>query len=133
MNSVATGVAGFVILLGAAVVVAILAERIRVPVAVALVAAGAFVHAKLPFAFGDTLLFVFLPPLIFEAAWNLDLDALRRTAWRIVALALPGTMLTAGFVAGGTIGPASQDAQCTLCSPTTTASNRPGCSPWPAP
>jgi len=44
---------------------------------------------------------VFLPPLIFEAAWNLDLDALRRAAWRIALLAIPGTLVTAAIVAAG--------------------------------
>ena len=80
MNEFAHGVGGFITLLGAAVLIAILAERVRVPAAVALVAIGAFFQIPPPFAFGDTLLFVFLPPLIFEAAWNLDLAALRRTA-----------------------------------------------------
>ncbi|MBV8579223.1 MAG: cation:proton antiporter [Candidatus Eremiobacteraeota bacterium] len=87
-------------LLGAAVIVAILAERVRVPAPVALVAAGAFFTIPPPFAFGDTLLFVFLPPLIFEAAWNLDAAALRRGAGRIALLAVPGTLVTAAIVAG---------------------------------
>ncbi|HEV2740494.1 MAG TPA: sodium:proton antiporter [Candidatus Elarobacter sp.] len=103
MNDVAHGVGGFVALLGAAVLIAILAERVRVPAAVALVAIGAFFQIPPPFAFGDTLLFVFLPPLIFEAAWNLDLDSLRRVAWRIVLLAVPGTLATAAIVAGGVV------------------------------
>jgi CPA1 family monovalent cation:H+ antiporter len=101
VNEVAHGVGGFVALLGAAVLIAILAERVRVPAAVALVAIGALFQIPPPFAFGDTLLFVFLPPLIFEAAWNLDLDALRRTAGRIALLAVPGTLVTAFVVAGG--------------------------------
>ena len=103
MNDVAHGVGAFVALLGAAVLVAILAERIRVPAAVALVAIGALFPIQPPFAFGDTLLFVFLPPLIFEAAWNLDLAALRRTAWRIALLAVPGTLATAAIVAGSLV------------------------------
>ncbi len=101
MSAVASGVGGFIALLGAAVVIAILAQRVRVPAAVALVAVGAFVQLPPPFVFGDTLLFVFLPPLIFEAAWNLDPAALQRTAWRIAALAVPGTLLTAFAIAGG--------------------------------
>ena len=101
MNEVAHGVGAFVALLGAAVLIAILAERVRVPAAVALVAIGALFQIPPPFAFGDTLLFVFLPPLIFEAAWNLDLDSLRRMAWRIALLAVPGTLATAAIVAGG--------------------------------
>jgi CPA1 family monovalent cation:H+ antiporter len=94
-------VGAFMTLLGAAVLIAILAERVRVPAAVALVAIGAFFQIPPPFAFGDALLFVFLPPLIFEAAWNLDLDSLRRMAWRIALLAVPGTLATAAIVAGG--------------------------------
>jgi CPA1 family monovalent cation:H+ antiporter len=101
MSEVAHGVLAFMTLLGAAVLIAILAERVRVPAAVALVAIGAFFQIEPPFAFGDTLLFVFLPPLIFEAAWNLNLDSLRRMAWRIVLLAVPGTLMTAAAVAGG--------------------------------
>ena len=101
MNEVAHGVGAFTVLLGAAVLVAILAERVRIPAAVALVAVGTLFPVAPPFAFGDTLLFVFLPPLIFEAAWNLDLGALRRLGWKIALLAVPGTLATAGIVAGG--------------------------------
>lgn len=103
MTQFAASVGGFIGLLGAAVLIAILAERVRVPAAVALVAVGAFFEVPPPFAFGDALLFVFLPPLIFEAAWNLDLDALRRMAWRIAGLAVPGTLLTAFFIAGALV------------------------------
>ncbi|MBV8300040.1 MAG: cation:proton antiporter, partial [Candidatus Eremiobacteraeota bacterium] len=103
MNEVAHGVGAFVVLLAAAVLIAILAERVRVPAAVALVAAGTLVPLDPPFAFGDALLFVFLPPLVFEAAWNLDLAALRSTAWRIALLAVPGTLITAAVVAGGLV------------------------------
>jgi monovalent cation:H+ antiporter, CPA1 family len=100
VTSLAANVGGFITLLGAAVLIAILAERVRVPAAVALVAIGAFIEVPPPFAFGDALLVVFLPPLIFEAAWNLDLQALRRMAWQIVMLAVPGTLATAFFIAG---------------------------------
>ena len=101
MNEVAHGVGAFVALLGAGVLVAILAERIRVPAAVAMVGVGTVFPIAPPFAFGDTVLFVFLPPLIFEAAWNLDLGSLRRVGWRIALLAVPGTVATAAIVAGG--------------------------------
>jgi len=100
VTSTASDVTGFVALLGAAVIIAILAERVRIPAAVALVAVGAPLHVPVPFAFGDSVLFVFLPPLIFEAAWNLDLTALRVMAWRIAALAVPGTLVTAAIVGG---------------------------------
>jgi CPA1 family monovalent cation:H+ antiporter len=101
-------------LLGAAVLVAIVADRIRLPAAVALVGFGAIVSSTapidLPFTFGPALLFIFLPPLIFEAAWNLDAGALRRMAWPIAILAVPGVVLTTGVIAfalsaGGQLAP----------------------------
>ncbi|HEX3465446.1 MAG TPA: cation:proton antiporter [Candidatus Elarobacter sp.] len=103
MTEFAHGVGAFTVLLGAAVLVAILAQRVRIPAAVALVAIGTVVPISPPFAFGDTLLFVFLPPLIFEAAWNLDLQQLRSLAWRIALLAVPGTIFTAAMVAGALV------------------------------
>jgi CPA1 family monovalent cation:H+ antiporter len=104
-----TGIAGtaalLVGLLGVAVLVALLAERLKIPSAVALVAFGAGTAAihpiALPFHFGDTLLFVFLPPLIFEAAWAIDPAGLRRVALRIALLALPGVLLVAGTIGLG--------------------------------
>src|ERR1700722_19937221 len=104
-----TGVAGtatiLVGLLGVAVLVALAAERLRVPSAVALVAFGAGTAAihpvPLPFHFGDALLFIFLPPLIFEAAWAIDPGSLRRAALRIALLALPGVVLVAGSIGFG--------------------------------
>ena len=104
-----TGVAGaatiLVGLLGVALLVALAAERLRVPSAVALVAFGAGTAAihpvALPFHFGDTLLFIFLPPLIFEAAWSIDPAALSRTALRIALLAVPGVVLVAGTIGFG--------------------------------
>jgi len=92
-------------LLGVAVLIALGAERLRIPSAVALVAFGAgtaVIHPiALPFPFGATLLFVLLPPLIFEASWSIDLASLRRTAWRIALLAVPGVILAAGLTAYG--------------------------------
>lgn len=42
---------------------------------------------------------LFLPALIFEAAWNLDFSLMKR-AWRpILLLAVPGVAITAGLVA----------------------------------
>jgi CPA1 family monovalent cation:H+ antiporter len=92
-------------LLGLAVLIAMGAERLRIPSAVALVAFGAGTAAihtvALPFSFGDALLIVFLPPLIFEAAWAVDLTSLRRVAVQVVLLALPGVVLVAGLIGGG--------------------------------
>jgi CPA1 family monovalent cation:H+ antiporter len=104
-----TGIAGtaglLVGLLGVAVLVALAAERLKIPSAPALVAFGAGTAAwhpiALPFHFGDALLFIFLPPLIFEAAWAIDPAALRRTGARIALLAVPGVLLVAGMIGFG--------------------------------
>ncbi len=92
-------------LLGVAVLIALGAERLRIPSAVALVAFGAGTAAihplALPFPFGATLLFVLLPPLVFEASWAIDLESLRRTALRITFLAVPGVVLAAGLTGYG--------------------------------
>jgi CPA1 family monovalent cation:H+ antiporter len=104
VNSVAAGAFSFVGLLGFALVVGLLAERVRIPAAVALVVIGALVGVikpfTLPFSFGPTLLFVFLPPLIFEAAWNLSPAALRTMARPILTLAIPGVLITSLVIAG---------------------------------
>jgi CPA1 family monovalent cation:H+ antiporter len=70
-------------------------------VAVGAVAAALF-HVRLPFDFGPAVLFVFLPPLIFEAAWNIELRALRPRLGRVALLAFPGAVLCAVAVAGAT-------------------------------
>ena len=103
-DSVASSVAAFVALLAAGLTVSIAAQRVRVPPAVLLVVVGAIFgsvwHIAPPFSFGPALLAVFLPPLIFEAAWNIDLAEIRRAAGTIVTLALPGTLFSAFAIAG---------------------------------
>lgn len=105
-GGIALGVNAFVTLLAAAVLISILAERLRIPAPVLLVGSGViartFWNVHPPFAFGPGLLFVFLPPLIFEAAWNLDLRELRRYAGYIALLAFPGTLFTA-FAIGSSV------------------------------
>lgn len=69
----------------------------------ALIALGLVIGELFPRALTETFrgaaLFVFLPALIFEAAWALD-AALMRAYWRpIVLLAVPGVALTAALVA----------------------------------
>lgn len=49
--------------------------------------------------FGATTLYVFLPALIFEGAWNLDAHLMRRAWAPIALLAIPGVALTAGVIA----------------------------------
>ena len=107
-HSIAVQAGTFTVLLGAALAISIGAERVRVPAAVALVAfgvvAGTLWHVALPFAFGPALLFVFLPPLVFEAAWNLDLRELAGHAVRVTMLAGPGTLIAAVALAAAVSG-----------------------------
>lgn len=62
-------------------------------------AAGALTHGNLAAFFGLVTLNVFLPALIFEAAWQLDSHVVREQAAPIVTLAVPGVVVTAGIVA----------------------------------
>ncbi len=55
---------------------------------------------RLAYALGHATLYVFLPPLLFEAAWNLNFSAMRRQWAAIATLAGPGVVLTAAIVAG---------------------------------
>ena len=96
------GIVTVVGLLAAALVIGVVAERLRLPYSVALVLASVAVSIPgTPQHFAPSLLFVFLPALIFEAAWNLDAAALRRRWLPIAVLALPGVFLTIAFVGAG--------------------------------
>src|SRR5579872_2815772 len=69
----------------------------------ALIAAGLVVGAFAPGAFTGWFRYatfqVFLPAIIFEAAWQLDFGTMRR-AWRpIMLLAIPGVAVTAAAIA----------------------------------
>jgi monovalent cation:H+ antiporter, CPA1 family len=65
---------------------------------------GIFDPGKFTYAFGQSTLYIFLPLLLFEAAWNLDYRVMRRTVWPIVALAGPGVVVTAVLVTGALAG-----------------------------
>jgi monovalent cation:H+ antiporter, CPA1 family len=55
---------------------------------------------RFEYAFGHATLYVFLPALLFEAAWNLNYRAILRQWAPIIVLAGPGVLLTAILVAG---------------------------------
>jgi CPA1 family monovalent cation:H+ antiporter len=84
-------------------VVAVASKYIRVPYTVALVVAGLII-ALTPFhptisLTSDVILFVFLPALLFESAYNLHFADLRDNLRPIALLAVPGVILTAIFLA----------------------------------
>lgn len=69
----------------------------------ALVCAGLVVGVAWPghltALFGQATLYVFLPALIFEGAWHLNLHEMQRWWQPIAILALPGVLVTAAVVA----------------------------------
>jgi monovalent cation:H+ antiporter, CPA1 family len=89
-------------LLGASLV-GMLARWLRLPYTVALVLAGVLVEEShvvaVPRLEPRVLLFVFLPPLLFDAAFRLDDRELRSVLRPVLVLALPGTIATA-FITG---------------------------------
>jgi CPA1 family monovalent cation:H+ antiporter len=94
-----------ILLLLIAAVVAMLTRRLRLPYSVGLVAAGIGL-ALLPFAPNivltkDLIFTALLPPLLFEAAFNIHWDRLRRNSAVIVVLATLGVLLSAGVTATG--------------------------------
>jgi CPA1 family monovalent cation:H+ antiporter len=88
-------------LLGAALVIGVVADRLRIPYTVALLLAALPLEVRhVQTGFAPSLLLIFLPALVFEAAWNLELRSLARV-WRTVAfLAVPGVVVTALVIAG---------------------------------
>jgi monovalent cation:H+ antiporter, CPA1 family len=55
---------------------------------------------RLTYAFGHATLYVLLPALLFEAAWNLRYRAMMRSWRAILTLTVPGVVLTALLIAG---------------------------------
>lgn len=93
----------FVLLFVVATAVALVARRLRLPYTVALVLAGlglGGLHALEPPHLTEQLLFsVFLPGLLFEAAFHVDAAHLRRNLLAIVALAVPGVVAAIALTA----------------------------------
>ncbi|MHB8398325.1 MAG: cation:proton antiporter [Candidatus Limnocylindrales bacterium] len=93
----------FVALIAAASLVALVARRIALPYSVALVVLGLAVAAFGPAVriaiTPQLVLVVLVPGLVFEAAYRLDVDELRRTSLGVVVLAVPGVLISAAVVA----------------------------------
>ena len=92
-----------VLLFGLATGVALLARALRIPYTVALVAAGLVfgpTHALGAAHLTKELLYaVFLPGLLFEAAFHLDARQFWLDRGAILSLALPGVVLALGVTA----------------------------------
>jgi CPA1 family monovalent cation:H+ antiporter len=103
MNETHVAVNVFIALLLVASAVAMATKWIRVPYTLALVIVGLAIS---PMHFipavhvsPELILLIFLPALLFEAAWNLKLQQLRENLLPIVVLAVAGVCLSAGVVA----------------------------------
>jgi CPA1 family monovalent cation:H+ antiporter len=95
----------FILLLLVVSVVAIAVRRIRLPYTVALVLVGLFITFQQDLAFEVTpelILALFVPPLIFEAAFHLEFNELRDNLLPILILAVPGVVLST-FIVGGIV------------------------------
>jgi Na+:H+ antiporter len=93
----------FVAFLVAMPVVALVSGRLRLPYTAALVLVGLAIsafplHQTIEVS-PDLVVTVLLPGLVFEAAYRLDGDELRRTFGGVALLAVPGVILTAVVVA----------------------------------
>jgi CPA1 family monovalent cation:H+ antiporter len=83
--------------------VAVVTRRFRVPYTAALVVAGLVLSLGKQLDIGITpqlILSLFLPPLVFEAAFHLPLRDLRRDGVTIFLLAVPGVLLAMAIVGG---------------------------------
>lgn len=92
-----------VLLFSIATAVAIATRRIPVPYTVALLIAGLGLGVlgviEAPHLTKDVLFVVFLPGLLFEGAFHIDLKDFRRNSLTITALALPGVVVGIGLTA----------------------------------
>jgi CPA1 family monovalent cation:H+ antiporter len=84
-------------------IVAIAVMRLRIPYTVALVVVGLLITFQSPLKIELTpelILALFVPPLVFEAAFHLNLAELRRNLPAILLFTFPGVILTT-FIVGG--------------------------------
>jgi CPA1 family monovalent cation:H+ antiporter len=104
-----TLVSGIILLYCVATAVAIVTQRVRIPYTAALLLVGLVLGSlrmvALPHLTRELLFDLFLPGLLFEAAYHLETRELRADALAIGLLAVPGValsiLLTAGLVVGG--------------------------------
>src|SRR2546430_4629103 len=93
----------FVLLFVVATVVALVARRVRVPYTVALVVAGLVLGAThalaVPPLTKELLFTLFLPGLLFEAAFHLETHEFWHDRLTLTALAVPGVVAAMALIA----------------------------------
>jgi monovalent cation:H+ antiporter, CPA1 family len=102
---IVSGIEGLIILLIAAAVVAVVARWINLPYTLALLLLGLGLGAvpaiTTPMLSSEIILLLFLPPLLFEASFVLDLRLLWNVRTGTLAFAVPGVLLAT--VVGGAL------------------------------
>lgn len=102
MNEAHFAITIFILLLLIASGVAMAAKWVRVPYTLMLVIVGLIISPMhfLPAVHisPELILMIFLPALLFEAAWNLKLDHLRENWLPIAILAVPGVVFSVGLI-----------------------------------
>jgi monovalent cation:H+ antiporter, CPA1 family len=95
--------ADIVLLLAITLTIALISQRLRLPYTLILVVVGlvlGFIHILPRLHLSpDTVLYIFLPALLFEGAWSVDFAALRADWVPIFVLAVPGLFMSLGIVA----------------------------------
>ena len=102
-SNIVSQVEFLILLLIVTLIVALLSRRLRVPYTLLLVIVG-FVVGILPFIPNEhvdpnIILYVFIPALLFEGAWNAEIDKLVADWLPIVLLAIPGMVFSLLVVA----------------------------------
>ena len=89
---------GIILMYCVATAVAVVTQRVRVPYTAVLLVVGMVLGGlhvvALPHLTKDLLFALFLPGLLFEAAYHLEIGELRDNAWTIGALAVPGVVMS---------------------------------------
>jgi CPA1 family monovalent cation:H+ antiporter len=101
MDRILSGIVGLLIV---AIIVALVARRLKLPYTVGLVATGiamAPFSARLGNLSHDFIYLVILPPLLFEAAINIHWRELRRDMLPVLVLSTAGVAVSAVVVAAG--------------------------------
>ena len=92
-----------IVALLAVVSVALFVRRINLPYTIALVVMGLVLSVVPSFPTfeltREVILLVFLPPLLFEASFNLDFDSIMENVTAILLLAVPGVVVGAFLIA----------------------------------
>ncbi|MEO8575007.1 MAG: Na+/H+ antiporter [Pyrinomonadaceae bacterium] len=86
-------------------IVAIAVRRMKIPYTVALVVVGLLITFQQPLEVDLTpqlILSLFVPPLVFEAAFHIEFKNLRQNLMAILGLAIPGVLITT-FIVGGIV------------------------------